>query len=304
LLEFRTAAVLLGVLASTVSASAQFGQAVARSPEPAQSDVIATKDYPWSAIGKLNNGVGGSCTAVLISDKYALTAAHCLIFHSTGHYLPAESLHLVLGYEKHQFRNHYHISAYYVPPAYNPQKPYETLAQDWALLSLSAAGPARTRPLALSTDEISHADLMTAGYSHRIPYAMTADRKCKFVGQSYDHNFVFDTCNAPAGYSGSPVIIRSADKHGFAVAAIHVANQLWQTNTVAVAIPIHAIWPKIRDCVADGRCRFQVVANGQDPTAAELLSGLPTMGHYPIAARPTKCAPNDGGCITTLTAQP
>lgn len=301
--EFRTAAILLGVLASTVSASAQFRQAVARSPEPAQSDVIATKDYPWSAIGKLNNGVGGSCTAVLISDKYALTAAHCLIFRSTGHYLPAESLHLVLGYEKQQFRTHYHISAYYVPPAYNPQKPYETLAQDWALLSLSATGPARTRPLALSTDEISQADLMTAGYSHRIPYAMTADRKCKIVGRSYDHNFVFDTCNAPAGYSGSPLIVRSADKRGFAVAAIHVANQLWQTNTVAVAIPMHTIWPKIRDCVVGGRCRFQVVANSQDPTAAELLSGLRTMGYRPVAPGP-KCAPSDGGCITTLTAQP
>jgi protease YdgD len=303
LLGLKSTAVLICALAMTVSAGAQPPQAA--QPGLAQGDVIGAKDYPWSAIGKLNNGVGGSCTAVLVSEKYALTAAHCLIFRSSGRYLPAESLHLVLGYEKQDFREHFHVAAYYVPPAHQPQRPYETLANDWALLSLSPTGPARVRPLDIAAeDDIHGLNLMTAGYSHRIPYAMTADQSCRVVGQSHDHNFVFDTCKAPSGYSGSPVIVASPKKRGFAVAALHVANQLWQTNTIAVAIPMRTIWPKIRSCVEGGKCGFQVVAHGQDPTAAELLSGRAKTYQDVRPAASAECMTDQNTCLTSLTAQP
>src|SRR3974390_478283 len=158
-------------------------------------EVVEAKTYPWSVIGKLNNGAGGSCTAVLISQNYALTAAHCLFMRNTGRYLPAQSLHLVLGYENQQYRDHLHILAYHVPPTYEPSKPYETLAHDWALLKIS--GEPTARPL-----EISHLHgttetrLMTAGYSHQTAYAMTADRRCRFVGRSNDDHFLYDSCQA------------------------------------------------------------------------------------------------------------
>jgi hypothetical protein len=214
-------------------------------------------------------------------------------------------LHLVLGYEKQDFREHYRVAAYYVAPAYKPERPYETLANDWALLSLSPTSPGRVRPLDIAVEEdIKGLNLMTAGYSHQIPYAMTADQNCKIVGQSHDHNFVFDTCKAPAGYSGSPVIVASQNKHGFAVAALHVANQLWQTNTIAVAIPMRAIWPKIRSCVEGGKCGFQVVAHGQDPTAAELLSGRAKSHEDVKPAASAECVQGQDTCLTSLTAQP
>jgi len=304
LLGLKSTAILIATLAVTVSASAQPHRA-AKPPGLAEGDIIGAKDYPWSAIGKLNNGVGGSCTAVLISEKYALTAAHCLVFRNSGRYLPAESLHLVLGYEKQEFREHYRIAAYYVPPAYHPEKPYETLASDWALLSLSATGPARPRPLDIAAeDNIHDRNLMTAGYSHRIPYAMTADQKCTLVGESHDHNFVFDTCKAPSGYSGSPVIVANPNKRGFAVAAMHVANQLWQTNTIAVAIPMRTIWPKIRSCMEGGKCGFQVIAHGQDPTAAELLSGRAKSYQEVRPSASAECVAGGDACLMSLTGQP
>lgn len=304
MLGLKSTAILIATLAVTVSASAQPHRA-AKPPGLAEGDIIGAKDYPWSAIGKLNNGVGGSCTAVLISEKYALTAAHCLVFRNSGRYLPAESLHLVLGYEKQEFREHYRIAAYYVPPAYHPEKPYETLASDWALLSLSATGPARPRPLDIAAeDNIHDRNLMTAGYSHRIPYAMTADQKCTLVGESHDHNFVFDTCKAPSGYSGSPVIVANPNKRGFAVAAMHVANQLWQTNTIAVAIPMRTIWPKIRSCMEGGKCGFQVIAHGQDPTAAELLSGRAKSYQEVRPSASAECVAGGDTCLMSLTGQP
>lgn len=267
-----------------------------------QSEVVEAKAYPWSAIGKLNNGVGGSCTAVLISEHYALTAAHCLFFKNTGQYLPAQSLHLILGYENQQFRDHLRVSAYYIPPAYEPTRPYETLAGDWALLSIS--GQPTVRPLNISHfHRAAESTLMTGGYSHRSPYTMTADRTCRFIGLSNEKNFLFDSCQAPAGYSGSPVLVPDADKRSFSIAGIHVANQLWQAQTIAIAIPIEAIWREIKPCVQDHRCQFQHVATGRDPTAAEVLAGLPNLGNknrFELTSSPL-CVANGPDCKTTLS---
>lgn len=244
-----------------------------------QSEVVEAKAYPWSAIAKLNNGIGGSCTAVLISQNYALTAAHCLFFKNTGRYLPAQSLHLILGYENQQFRDHLGVSAYYVPPTYEPTRPYETLASDWALLSISGQ-PQPTARLDISQlRDTTESYLMTAGYSHRTPYTMTGDRHCRFVGRSHDESFLFDSCQAPAGYSGAPVLVQNADKRSFSIAGIHVANQVWQTQAIAIAIPIEVIWREIKPCVKDHQCQFQHVATGRDPTAAEVLAGLPILGY-------------------------
>jgi protease YdgD len=242
-----------------------------------QGEVVEAKAYPWSAIGKLNNGIGGSCTAVLVSQNYALTAAHCLFARNAGQYLPAQSLHLIMGYENQQFRDHLRVSAFYIPPTYDPKRQYETLASDWALLSIS--GQPSVRPLDISQlHGTIESPLMAAGYSHRISYAMTADRHCRFVGRSHDESFLYDSCQAPAGYSGAPVLVPNADKRSFSIAGIHVANQVWQTQAVAIAIPIEAIWREIEPCVKDHQCKFQHVATGKDPTAAEVLAGLPNLG--------------------------
>lgn len=255
-----------------------------------QGEVVEAKTYPWSAIGKFNNGVGGSCTAVLISQNYALTAAHCLFLKNTGRYLPAQSFHLIFGYENQQFRDHLRVSAFYVSPKYEPTRPYETLASDWALLSIS--GQPTTRPLDISQPyNTAESLLMTAGYSHQTPYAMTADRQCRFVGRSHDGSLIYDTCHAPAGFSGAPVIVSNADKRSHSIVGIHVANQVWQAQSIAIAIPIEVILREIEPCIKDHNCQFQHVATGTEPTAAEILAGLRSS---PL------CATKDQRCKTTL----
>ena len=270
----------------------------------AQGEIVEAKAYPWSAIGKFNNGIGGSCTAVLISPRYALTAAHCLFFRKTGRFLPPQSFHLILGYENQQFQSHLRISAYYVPPTYLPRRAYETLASDWALLSISHPQRSTTRPphILLSHNLAVASKLMTGGYSHHTPYKMTADRHCGLIGRSHDGSLLFDSCKAPSGYSGAPVLVADADKHSFSIAGIHVANQIYQTNTIAIAIPIEAIWPKIRPCVQNHQCNFQFVATGRDPTAAELLADLPNLGSrrgFELSSTPL-CKTADPGCRTSL----
>ena len=45
--------------------------------------------YPWSAIGKLYNEAGGSCSGVVISHEKILTAAHCVFNFRTRRFIPA-----------------------------------------------------------------------------------------------------------------------------------------------------------------------------------------------------------------------
>lgn len=278
------------------------------SPAP-RAEIVEARSYPWSAIGKLNNGVGGSCTAVMISGNFALTAAHCLFFRSTRRFLPAQSLHLVFGYERQDYREHFRVSAYYIPPRYDAAKPYESLAHDWALLRLSGRAQTPPLPIKIPKNAKSHgaagSRLMTAGYSHFQPYVMTADRDCRFIGRSRDKRFVFDSCHAPAGFSGAPLLAAGAGAGAFSLAGIHVANQLWRARTVAIAIPIDSIWPEIKPCVEEEKCRFQFAATGRDPTAEELLSGLPNVvgaiKKPAETAAGSPCLSDGANCRTELT---
>ena len=274
--RIRQLTLLIALVA--MAAPVQAEQKQVKSPSLADGVVVDARSYPWSAIAKLNNGAGKSCSAVLISQNYALTAAHCLFFNPTGRFLPAQSLHLIVGYENAQFQSHLLVSAYFVSSAYEPTKPFETLAHDWALLSISPQQKLKIQPLGLS-QYTAESRLMSAGYSRGTPYSMTADRHCHFVGRAADRSLIYDSCAAPEGYSGGPLLVLSADGRTVSVAGIHVANQPWPDETIAVAVPIETIWKNIKPCVQDNQCDYQVVAVGRDPTAAELLSGLPNLGN-------------------------
>jgi len=90
----------------------------------------------------------------------------------------------------------------------------------------------------------------------------------------------------------------SADGRTVSVAGIHVANQLWHGETVAVAVPIETIWKNIRHCVEGNQCEYQVVAAGKDPTAAEVLSDLPNLGYrrqFELTGSSVPCS-RESGC--------
>jgi len=120
--------------------------------------------------------------------------------------------------------------------------------------------------------------MMSAGYAGKRPHRMTGDQACRFVGRSSDDGLLFDTCYAPEGFSGGPLLVEGADKQSYAIAGIHVGNQAWEGRSVAIAVSAETIWREIRPCVEQQDCHFQHVASGRDASAAEILSGLPNLG--------------------------
>jgi protease YdgD len=274
------------ILSATLVSLAIMANAPSLAEQPAgewpqqEANSVATDLHPWSAIGKLNNGLFGICTAVLISDDYALTSAHCLYFKFLRRFLPPESFHLVLGYDNQNLGKHLHVVAYYIPPAYDPRKPFESLADDWALLQVTSDSTTGVTPVSVAreVDLSVQIEVMTAGYSKRRPHKMSADKDCRIIGRSSDQKILFNTCQTPDGFSGGPVLAQSPDGRSFSVLGIHVANQAWQAKSVAIAVSAAAIWPQIRSCVEERKCSFQHIAHQRDPTAAEIFAGLPNLG--------------------------
>src|SRR5262245_26573916 len=202
-----------------------------------EANIVDSDLHPWSAVGKLNNGLFGACTVVLIADDYALTTAHCLYFKILRRFLPPESFRLVLGYDNQSLGKRLHVVAYYIPPAYNPQKPIESTANDWALLQVANAPKSARTPgsLAREIDLTKQIEVMTAGYSSRRQHKMSAVKDCRIIGRSTDDKIFYDTCNIPDAYSGGPVLALNPDGRSFSVLGINVGKHDSQGISVAIA---------------------------------------------------------------------
>src|SRR6476646_7989346 len=133
-------ALLQGLLISEAAAAAQTEEG----PDLAKVDISA---YPWSSIAKLNNSVGGSCTAVAIGQNAVLTAAHCIFNRRTNRFLLPGSLHVLLRYEQGKYAVHALVASYTIGPGYDPLRELATASSDWAVLQLVEPLPDEIRPL-------------------------------------------------------------------------------------------------------------------------------------------------------------
>lgn len=173
---------------------------------------VETTDWPWAAIGRLNRGTGGHCTATLIAADRVLTAAHCVFNPRTGRMLPSSALHFLAGFKRGDFAAHATGRAIVTEAAAPAPGPavLAAIARDWAVVSITPPLPIRpipVRTLALS-GPAAGAALLRAGYSQDRAQMLSVHDGCRIRGRLAEGRVLLTDCDATRGDSGSPLLLR------------------------------------------------------------------------------------------------
>ena len=152
---------------------------------------IDARDYPFSAIGRLNLGGSGYCTAVLVGPDLVLSAASCLYNRTEGRWWGRKELFFQTAYQFEKAGQQAGVLRYAVPGSYQPGKRV-TLAStrvDFAFLKLERPIGNRAGWLGLrwNDDELENDRLSRrvaihhAGYARDRQHVQTVDAGCNVV---------------------------------------------------------------------------------------------------------------------------
>ncbi|MGE5547570.1 MAG: trypsin-like serine peptidase [Solirubrobacterales bacterium] len=233
---------------------------------------VSASEYPWSAVGRLNNGQGAHCSGVLIAPDLAVTAAHCLWNKKTRRPMPPGALHFVAGYERGQYIATATVASVVVSPAWRFDLPYspDLAAADWALLKLAEPLGDRAGWIALGTGLSAGQTVTTVGYGQDRKHVPTAHVGCTIqgrVGPTWAHD-----CGAVHGDSGGPVIVwqdGSPRLVGIHVATFERAGQ----PALGGAVDAAAFQAEARHLGALAGSRAGAHSKGLDPAMKARLDG-------------------------------
>lgn len=221
-LRLRGAAVsltlLLAACASPEKAPPPAAPAPQAIPLPADGRVIVNaREYPWSALGRLNTGGRGHCTGVLVSARHVLASAPCLYNRVEGRWWHRSELHFVAGYQRDTYLANSPVRAVRAAPGYTPGAGLTlgNVTQNWALVELSDPIGRYTGWLGLrSLDQalrrrlaLGEAELAPVGYRRGRPHAMILNLGCGLTGPVLTASGEVPDCEVMPGDAALPPLV-------------------------------------------------------------------------------------------------
>ncbi len=165
----------------------------------------------WEAVGRLDTGQGGFCTATLIAQNQVLTAAHCVY---QGNLLrTASDLTFRAGLRDGIAIAERRVAAIAVPKGYDPRRGMEmgNVANDVALLQLAQPITlADANPFVLHQGGLRGTRISVTSYGQGRADAPSRQRACTIVAESRPI-LAFD-CDVTFGSSGAPVFVMHGDR--------------------------------------------------------------------------------------------
>ena len=197
---------------------------------------VNPRQPPWDAIAKVQTNIGTHCTGVLVAPNVVLTAAHCLYNRRTRALLQAVSLHVLIGYDRADYRWHRMVRRYTVGSGFDGAKAGLQVS-DWARLELDGAIPGAVAPLPIGQEPPPVGSAIAlAGYNQDRAQILMADLGCHVAGPvaAGDKVFIAHDCDATRGTSGGPLLMRQGD--GWVIVGINIAA----TDRANLAVPASA----------------------------------------------------------------
>ncbi len=206
--------------------------------------IHSTERAEWSGVGRLRLQGGGMCTAVLLNETMAVTAAHCVFDPDSRKPGKPELMTFQAGWWMSRAAATRQVATYVVHPEYKyvDRPGFDAISADIAILVFEdpiRESKARSFELASKIEAGDKVALVSYGRTRQnIP---TIQEPCKVLGVQ-DAVFVLD-CGAVPGTSGAPVFIR---RNGQAdIAAIVSAIGWAPQGKITFAVSIERALPGV-----------------------------------------------------------
>ncbi len=206
--------------------------------------IHSTERAEWSGVGRLRLKGGGFCTAVLLNETMAVTAAHCVFDHETKKPAKPERMKFEAGFWMSRAAATRRVANYVAHPDYGyEERPgVKSIGADLAILVLEEPikdSTARSFELASRIEAGDKVALVSYGRTRQnIP---TIQEPCRVLGVE-DSVFVLD-CGAVPGTSGAPVFIRDGERAD--IAAIVSAIGWSPKGRITFAVSVERALPGV-----------------------------------------------------------